>query len=82
MIDYTRYSEIKTEEVTGESYNYDMVCAFNGRAKKVNNTLEKLLSEGYEIIDIKYESVARVPSNSSLYAVAAIIYGKLKNDKK
>lgn len=50
--------------------------------KKVNNTLEKLLSEGYEIIDIKYESVAKVPSDNSLYAVAVIIYGKLKNDKK
>lgn len=34
MTDYTKYAEIKTEEVTGESYNNDIVCAFNSRAKK------------------------------------------------
>lgn len=82
MTDYTKYAEIKTEEVTGKSYNNDIVCAFNSRAKKVNNTLEKLLSEGYEIINIKYESVAEVPCKGDVLAVATIIYGKLKDTVK
>lgn len=50
--------------------------------KKVNNTLEKLLSEGYEIINIKYESVAGVPCKGDVLAVATIIYGKLKDTVK
>lgn len=55
MTDYAKYSEIKTEEVTSESINEDFINAFSNRVTKVNKAVEKLLSDGYEIVDIKYD---------------------------
>lgn len=50
MTDYAKYSEIKTEEVTSESINEDFINAFSNRVTKVNKAVEKLLSDGYEIV--------------------------------
>lgn len=82
MIDYTKYHEIKTKEVTCESINEDFTNAFSNRVTKVNKAVEELLSEGYEIIAIKYDNVTTGRYNYQLYATATITYGKLKNDKK
>ncbi len=82
MIDYAKYREIKTEEVTCESINEDFINAFSNRVTKVNKAVEKLLSDGYEIVDIKYDNVTTGHNNYQLYATATITYGKLKNNKK
>lgn len=82
MIDYAKYREIKTEELTCESYNKDFIDAFNSRKTKINNVIEKLLNDGYEIIDIKYDNVTTGRDNYKLYTTATISYGKLKNNKK
>lgn len=82
MVDYTKYREIKTEEVTCENINGNFINTFNNRANKVNKEFEKLLSDGYEIIDIKYDNVTTGRDNYKLYVTATITYGKLKNDKK
>lgn len=82
MTDYAKYSKIKTEEVTSESINEDFINAFSNRVTKVNKAVEKLLSDGYEIVDIKYDNVTTGRYNYQLYATATITYGKLKNDKK
>lgn len=83
MIDYTKYSMIKTRDVTGFKYEDDAKHeAFDSREKQVNNMLAKLLSEGYEIIDIKYNDMTYGPNHRCVYAVATIVYGKLKDTVK
>lgn len=84
MVDYTRYSEIKTKDATGFKYeDFDEIGeAFDRREKQVNNVLAKLLSEGYEIIDIKYNDMTYGPNHHCVYAVATIVYGKPKPNKK
>lgn len=83
MTDYTKYSEIKTKDATGFKYADDAKHeAFDSREKQVNNMLAKLLSEGYEIIDIKYNDMTYGPNYRCVYAVATIVYGKLKDTVK
>lgn len=83
MVDYTKYSEIKTKDATGFKYEDSAKHeAFDSREKQVNNMLARLLSEGYEIIDIKYNDMTYGPNHCCVYAVATIVYGKRKNDKK
>lgn len=83
MTDYTKYCEIKTKDVTGFKYEdgakHD---AFDSREKQVNNVLAKLLSEGYEVIDIKYNDMTYGPNHRCVYAVGTIIYGKRKDTTK
>lgn len=83
MTDYTKYSEIKTKDATGFKYEDDSKhAAFDSREKQVNNVLAKLLSEGYEVIDIKYNDMTYGPNHRCVYAVATIVYGKLKDTVK
>lgn len=83
MVDYTRYSEIKTKDATGFKYEDDAKHeAFDSREKQVNNVLAKLLSEGYEVIDIKYNDMTYGPSHRCVYAVATIVYGKVQDTAK
>lgn len=83
MIDYTKYSMIKTRDVTGHKGDCDSTYkAFESRETRVNDTLEKLLAEGYEIIDIKYNGIASGDRHSNVYAVGTIIYGKRKDTTK
>lgn len=83
MTDYTKYCEIKTKDVTGYKGDFDSKhAAFDSREKQVNNVLAKLLSEGYEIIDIKYNDMTYGPNHRCVYAVATIVYGKLKDTVK
>ena len=83
MIDYTKYSEIKTKDATGFKYEDDAKhAAFDSREKQVNNLLAKLLSEGYEVIDIKYNEMTYGPNHRCVYATATIIYGKVQDTAK
>lgn len=83
MIDYTKYIEIKTKDVTGYKGDYGSNYeAFESREAKVNDTLEKILSSGYEIIDIKYNDIASGDHHRDVYAVGTIIYGKRKDTTK
>lgn len=83
MVDYTKYSEIKTKDATGFKYEDDSKHeAFDSREKQVNNMLAKLLSEGYEVIDIKYNDMTYGLNHRCVYAVATIVYGKLKDTVK
>lgn len=83
MIDYTKYSTIKTKDVTGHKGDYDSTYkAFESRETQVNDALEKLLTEGYEIIDIKYNDFASSDRHRGVYAVGTIIYGKRKDTAK
>lgn len=83
MIDYTKYCEIKTKDVTGYKGDYGSTYdAFGNREAKVNDALKKLLAEGYEIIDIKYNDIASGDRHRNVYAVGTIIYGKRKDTTK
>lgn len=83
MIDYTKYSEIKTKDATGFKYDSDSKYeAFDSREEQVNEALAKLLSDGYEVIDIKYNDMTYGPNHNCVYAVATIVYGKLKDTVK
>lgn len=83
MTDYTKYSTIKTKDVTGHKGNLDGTYeAFESRETQVNDALEKLLAEGYEIIDIKYNDFASGDHHRGVYAVGTIIYGKRKDTTK
>lgn len=83
MIDYTKYIEIKTKDVTGHKGDYGSSYeAFKSRETQVNDALEKLLAGGYEIIDIKYNDFASGNNHNGVYAVGTIIYGKRKDTTK
>ena len=83
MIDYTKYSTIKTKDVTGHKGDYEGAYkAFESREIQVNDALEKLLAGGYEIIDIKYNDIASGNNHNGVYAVGTIIYGKRKDTTK
>lgn len=82
MIDYSKYSEAKTKEVTAESCNDNINYVFNNRANKVNKAVKELLNTSYEIIDIKYESITAGTYHDKVYAVTVILYGRLKTLKK
>lgn len=81
MIDYTKYDDVQTKEVHGYKGDYNPVYkALEDRETKVNKALKKIQSEGYKIIDIKYDTLR--DDNDLLYATATIIYGKLQNTAK
>ena len=82
MADYTKYAEIKTEEILGYNNDTEADKPIEYRKVMVNKVLEKLLAEGYEIIDIKYDSIVAGIHNYRIYAVATIIYGKIKDTVK
>lgn len=81
MIDYTKYDDVQTKEVYGYKGSYDGIYnALEDREAKVNKALKKIQSEGYKVIDIKYDKLR--DDNDLLYATATIIYGKLQNTAK
>lgn len=83
MTDYTKYCEIKTKDVTDYKGDFDSTYeAFESRETQVNDALKKLLAEGYEIIDIKYNDIASGDRHSNVYAVGTISYGKRKDTTK
>lgn len=82
MIDYSKYSEVKTKEVTAESCNGNINYVFNNRANKTNEAVKELLNTGYEIIDIKYGSITTGAYHDKVYAVTVILYCRLKTLKK
>lgn len=83
MIDYTKYDDVQTKEVYGcEGYYGAVYKALDEREAKVNNVLKKIQSEGYKVIDIKYDKLKDGADDKELYATATIIYGKLQDAAK
>ena len=79
MIDYTKYDDVQTKEVHGYKGDYNSVYkALEDRETKVNKALKKIQSEGYKIIDIKYDTLG----DEELYVTATIIYGKVQDTAK
>ena len=83
MTDYTKYDGVQTKEVYGLKDDYNPIYkALEDREAKVNKALKKIQSEGYKIIDIKYDKLRDGADDEELYAIATIIYGKLQDTAK
>lgn len=83
MIDYTKYDDIQTKEVYGYKGDWDAIYkALEDRETKVNKALENIQSDGYKVIDIRYDKLKVEADDSVLYATATIIYGKLQDTAK
>lgn len=83
MIDYTKYDDVQTKEVHGYKGDYNPVYkALEDRETKVNKALKKIQSEGYKIIDIKYDTLRDDAGDEELYVTATIIYGKVQDTAK
>lgn len=83
MLDYTKYDDVQTKEVYGYKGDYNPVYkALEYREAEVNKALKKIQSEGYKIIDIKYDTLRDDADDDELYVTATIIYGKLQDTTK
>lgn len=83
MLDYTKYDDVQTKEVYGYKGDYNAVYkALEDREAKVNKALKKIQSEGYKVIDIKYDTLRNGADDELLYATATIIYGKVQDTAK
>ena len=84
MIDYTKYDKIHVTTLSSNSkYVNDALESLND---KIRQAINQLISENYDIIDIKqnFTGPADVPNYAykQHYAFATIYYGKLKTNKK
>lgn len=84
MIDSTKYDEINVTTLTSNSkYVEDALESLND---KIRQAINQLISENYDIIDIKqnFTGPADVPNYAykQSYATATIYYGKPKSNKK
>ena len=83
MIDYTKYDDVQTKEVYGYKGNYDQTYkALEDCEAKVNKALKKIQSEGYKIINIKYDKLTLHDDSNEFHATATIIYGKPQDTTK
>lgn len=83
MIDYTKYDDVQTKEVYGLKGHYDSLYkALEDREAKVNKALKNIQSDGYKVIDIKYDKLKTKADDTELYATATIIYGKSQDTTK
>ena len=83
MIDYTKYDDVQTKEVYGLKDDYKPIYkALEDREAKVNKTLKNIQSDGYKVIDIKYDKLKVKADDTELCATATIIYGKLQDTAK
>ena len=84
MIDHTKYDKIHVTTLSSNSkYVNDALESLND---KIRQAINQLISENYDIIDIKQDvtSPANVPNYTYKYhyAFATIYYGKPKTNKK
>lgn len=84
MIDHTKYDEIHVTTLSSNSkYVNDALESLND---KIRQAINQLISENYDIIDIKQDvtSPANVPDYNykQCYAIATIYYGKPKVTEK
>lgn len=83
MVDYTKYDDVQTKEVYGYKGDWNAIyAALEKRETEVNKALKKIQSEGYKIIDIKYDKLRDGADDKDLYATATIIYGKPQDTAK
>ncbi len=78
MIDYSKYEKVNVMEVSS-GYRVNIRDAVIDREGKINECLDKIYAKQCEVIDIKTDIL-----NQGDYdcAIATIIYGKLKPNKK
>lgn len=84
MIDHTKYDKIHVTTLSSNSkYVNDALESLND---KIRQAINQLISENYDIIDIKqnFTGPADVPNYAykQSYASATIYYGKPKTNKK
>lgn len=84
MIDYSKYEVIKTEKIVNSNSEVRYNTTFKTQEEQVNNAIEYLIKNGFEIIEITHDNVGMISSSSRryIYTVTDITYGKLKNPKK
>lgn len=84
MIDHTKYDKIHvTTLMSASKFADDTVESLDN---KIRQTINQLITEGYDIIDIKQNLAGLVISykysDRAYHATATIYYGKLKVTKK
>lgn len=84
MIDYAKYEVIKTKKIINSNSEVRYNTTFKTQEEQVNNAIEYLIKNGFEIIEITHDNVGMISSSSRryIYTVTDITYGKLKNPKK
>ena len=78
MIDYSKYEKVNVMEICSNYRSYTSV-ALDYREEKINECLDKIYAKQCEVIDIKTNILTQGDYDC---AVATIIYGKLKPNKK
>lgn len=78
MIDYSKYEKVNVMEVSS-GYRVNIRDAVIDREGKINECLDKIYAMQCEVIDIKTDMLTQSDYDC---AVATIIYGKLKPNKK
>lgn len=89
MINYSKYDKIQTEEIIhevnhyyGNLYEKDLNIAVKQRQSDVNSAISTILSNGHEIIDVRYDYIPAVNGNNDTIIHTIIIYGKRNIVKK
>lgn len=84
MIDYSKYEVVKTKKIINSNSGVRYNTTFKTQEEQVNNAIEYLIKNGFEIIEITHDNVGMISSSSRryIYTVTDITYGKLKNPKK
>lgn len=84
MIDYSKYEVVKTKKIINSNSEVRYNTTFKTQEEQVNNAIEYLIKNGFEIIEITHDNVGMISSSSRryIYTVTDITYGKLKNPKK
>lgn len=84
MIDYSKYEVVKTKKIINSNSEVRYNTTFKTQEEQVNNTIEYLIKNGFEIIEITHDNVGMINSSSRryIYTVTDITYSKLKTPKK
>lgn len=83
MVDYLKYEIIKTKKIINSNIKVINSMAFKAQEDAVNNVIEYLMGQNFEIIEITHDNVCITNSSYQyIYTITDITYGKLKNPKK
>lgn len=78
MINYSKYEKVNVMEISS-GYRVNISNAMMDREEKINECLDKIYAMQCEVIDIKTDMLTQSDYDC---AIATIIYGKLKPNKK
>ena len=79
MIDYSKYEKVNIMEFSS-GYWSSIASVISDREKTINKCLDKIYTNQCEVIDIKTDLL--IGDASTHCAIATIIYGKPKTNKK